>query len=166
MLPIIPVRILVLIDVNRRTILKFSAHRRILIVDDDNIIRETLRILLRANEYDVVGEASDGIKAMEMMKKHKPSVVLLDISMPGASGLDVLSEIQEKYPETAVVMISGEAKSETVKSAVELGAIGYIVKPFNTANVVQNLERALKVGLANRRKKAQQTQEQQASGGN
>ena len=135
-------------------VLKASDLRRVLIVDDDSIIRETLRILLRGEGFEVVGEAGDGIKAMEMMKKHTPALVLLDISMPGASGLEVLDDMRSEYPNTMVVMISGEANSETVKTAIERGAAGYIVKPFNMANVVQNLKRALQMGIANRKKSA------------
>lgn len=141
-----------------------SDLRRLLIVDDDAIIRETLRILLRGNGFDVVGEASDGIKAMQMMEKHNPGIVLLDISMPGASGLEVLEEIRQRYPKTQVIMISGEAKSDTVKQAVESGAVGYIVKPFNTANVVQNIQRVLRLANAARMKKQAQNPPKAASG--
>ncbi|MDX1811375.1 MAG: response regulator [Gammaproteobacteria bacterium] len=132
--------------------MKAEDFKRVLIVDDDAIIRETLRILLRGEMFSVVGEAGDGIKAMEMMRKHKPAIVLLDISMPGASGLEVLQEIREKYPKTMVVMISGEAQADTVKAAIENGAVGYIVKPFNMANVMQNLKRALQIGIATAKK--------------
>lgn len=142
--------------------MKASEIRRILIVDDDTIIRETLRILLRGNGFEVVGEAGNGIKAMEMVRKHKPAIVLLDISMPGTSGLEVLQEIRENFPQTNVIMISGEASQETVKTAIEKGAIGYIVKPFKIANVVENLQRAIKVGLARQKKAANLAKAKQA----
>lgn len=132
-----------------------SDLRRVLIVDDDSIIRETLRILLKAEGYVVVGEANDGLKAMSMLKKTKPSLVLLDITMPGVSGLELLEDIHKTYPEIMVVMISGEANAETVKTAIEGGAVGYIVKPFNTANVMQNLNRAIQTSVA--RKKQQKS---------
>ncbi len=131
-------------------------------MDDDTIIRETLRILLRGNGFEVVGEAGNGIKAMEMVRKHKPAIVLLDISMPGTSGLEVLQEIRENFPQTNVIMISGEASQETVKTAIEKGAIGYIVKPFKIANVVENLQRAIKVGLARQKKAANLAKAKQA----
>lgn len=131
-----------------------AEQRRLLIVDDDSIIRETLRILLRGAGFEVVGEASDGIKAMLMMRKHRPAIVLLDISMPGASGIEVLQEIRTEFPEAKVIMISGEAKSETVKAAIEGGAVGYIVKPFNMANVVQNIQRALQANTVKKQKSA------------
>jgi len=117
----------------------------ILIVDDDSMIRQTLRILLRDAGFEVLGEASDGIKAMELLKKHKPGIVLLDINMPGSSGLDVLNDMHTEYPDIEVVMISGSASAEDVKTAVERGAAGYIVKPFNVKNVVQNIKRALQL---------------------
>lgn len=144
--------------------MKKTEQRQVLVVDDDSIIRETLRILLRSNGFDVVGEASDGIKAMQMLRKHKPDIVLLDISMPGASGLDVLEEIRSELPEVNVVMISGEAKSDIVKKAIEGGAIGYIVKPFNTANVMQNLERALKIAARKRQIASTGSSSQKAAG--
>jgi len=117
--------------------------KRVLIVDDDADIRLALRALLRDAGYEVVGEAPDGIKAMALVEKHKPAIVLLDICMPGTSGLDVMLEIKEILPLTKVVMISGDATSEHVTTAMERGASGFIVKPFNFNNVIKNLERAL-----------------------
>ena len=120
-----------------------SALKRVLIVDDDQDIRLALRALLRDAGYEVVGEAGDGIKAMELMAKHKPAITLLDITMPGVSGLDVLKDIKENYILTKVVMISGEATSDYVTEALKRGATGFIVKPFNFNNVMKNIERAL-----------------------
>ncbi len=128
----------------------YQIKSSILIVDDDSMIRQALRILLRDSGFEVVGEAHDGIKAMEMLKKHKPGIVLLDINMPGSSGFDVLNDIHAENPETEVVMISGSASAEDVKTAMERGAAGYIVKPFNVKNVIQNIKRALQ--LQQRRK--------------
>jgi len=122
---------------------KINVLKRVLIVDDDQDIRLALRALLRDAGYEVVGEAPDGMKAMELMEKHKPSIVLLDISMPGTSGLDVMVEIRESYPLSKIVMISGDATSDHVTTALERGASGFIVKPFNFNNVIKNIERAL-----------------------
>ncbi len=117
--------------------------RRVLIVDDDQDIRLALRALLRDAGFDVIGEAGEGVRAMELMEKHHPSLVMLDIMMPGVSGLDVLTDIKEKYPLTQVVMISGDATSDHVTTAMERGASGFIVKPFNFNNVIKNIKRAL-----------------------
>jgi len=121
--------------------------KRILIVDDDAIIRQTLRLLLRESGFEVVGEAHDGLRAMSLINKHKPGIVMLDINMPGASGLDVLTDIHSGYPNIEVIMISGSAQAEDVKTAVERGAAGYIVKPFNVKNVVQNVTRAIQLAV-------------------
>jgi len=121
--------------------------KKILVVDDDPIIRQTLRVLLRDAGFEVVGEAGDGIKAMEILESQKVGVVLLDIDMPGSSGLDVLCEIHEAYPSIEVVMLSGNANVEDVKTAKERGAAGYIVKPFNVNNVIQNINRAIQLAV-------------------
>jgi len=122
---------------------KLTDLKRVLIVDDDQDIRLALRALLRDAGYEMVGDAAEGTRALELMEKHKPRLVMLDIVMPGISGLEVLSKIKKDYPLTQVVMISGDATSGHVKKAMELGASGFIVKPFNFNNVIKNIERAL-----------------------
>ena len=122
---------------------KISVLKRVLIVDDDQDIRLALRALLRDAGYEVVGEAPDGRRAMDLMEKHSPSIVLLDILMPGTSGLDILVKIKEGFPLSKVVMISSDATSDHVTTALERGASGFIVKPFNFNNVMKNIERAL-----------------------
>lgn len=117
--------------------------KKILVVDDDSIIRQTLRVLLRDAGFEVVGEASDGVKAMEILQTQKAGIVLLDIDMPGSNGLDVLKEIHSAFPGIEVVMLSGNASVEDVKTAKERGAAGYIVKPFNVNSVIQNINHAI-----------------------
>ena len=122
---------------------KHNPLKRVLIVDDDQDIRLALRALMRDAQYEVVGEAPDGARAKDLMAKHKPVLVLLDILMPGESGLDVLVDIKRDYPLAQVVMISSDATSDHVTTALERGASGFIVKPFNFNNVIKNIERAL-----------------------
>lgn len=140
---------------------KISALKRVLIVDDDQDIRLALRALLRDAGYEVIGEAPDGMKAMALVEKHKPSIVLLDILMPGTSGLDVLVEVLEGFPLTKVVMISSDATSDHVTTALERGASGFIVKPFNFNNVLKNIERALVEAAAAAKLAKAQPQEDQ-----
>jgi len=140
-----------------------NALKRVLIVDDDQDIRLALRALLRDAGYEVVGEAADGGKAIQLMEKHVPSIVLLDITMPNSNGLDVLVDIKKEYPLTQIVMISGDATSEYVTTALERGAAGFIVKPFNFNNVIKNIERALaEVILATRKANSEAPAEDQA----
>jgi len=122
-----------------------SVHplKRILIVDDDPDIRQLLKMMLRIEGYDVVGEASNGMDVMKKIEKTMPGIVLLDICMPGSSGFEVLEQVLDKHKELKVIMISGSSTSEDVARAIKKGAAGYIVKPFNTKNVVQNIQRAI-----------------------
>lgn len=111
----------------------------ICIVDDNDLMRTLLRGLLRGESYDVVGEARNGKLALEMIERFKPRIVCMDVMMPEMDGLEALREIREKHPEIAVVMITSNASAENVQEAIENGASGFIVKPFNAAKVLDTL---------------------------
>lgn len=115
---------------------------RVLIADDNAVLRAVLRSMLRNEGYDVVGEAGDGTAAVQLVAKLKPDIVCLDIVMPGIDGLQVLQEIKEALPETVVLMVSGNADRESIETAVARGAFGYIIKPFNAARVVEIMKKA------------------------
>jgi two-component system, chemotaxis family, chemotaxis protein CheY len=108
----------------------------VLIVDDNDMMRTLLRGILRGNEYDVVGEARNGIIAVDMAERLKPDIVCLDVIMPEKNGLEALGEIKGARPETEVVMITGSADPDTVQESILNGAAGFIIKPFNTARVL------------------------------
>jgi len=118
-------------------------RRNVLIIDDDNISRMILRTILRGDEYEIVGEATNGKKGIELALELKPDIVCLDNMMPGMSGLDVLLEIRAKLPQTLILMVTGSADRETVQAALQGGADGYVVKPFNSGRVLAALEQAL-----------------------
>ena len=111
----------------------------VVIVDDDPYLRGLLRLLLRSDEYDVVGEAADGEAALELCNRLRPAVVLLDINMPNKDGLEVLDELNAIRFAGKVVLISAEATLDKVKLAVQKGAAGFIVKPFNSGTVLDEL---------------------------
>jgi YesN/AraC family two-component response regulator len=111
----------------------------ILVVDDDSLIRDTLKSILRGDDFDIAGEAANGEAALELCRQRHPDVVLLDINMPGMDGLEVLRAIKKRFPATKVVMISAEATMERVKEAVSSGATGFIVKPFNAGRVLDDI---------------------------
>lgn len=113
----------------------------VLIVDDNDMMRGILRGILRGNEYDVVGEARNGNQAIEMAERLKPDIVCLDVMMPEKDGLEALPEIKVARPETEIVMITSNADPETVQEAIQNGASGFIVKPFNAAKVLDTLAR-------------------------
>lgn len=122
---------------------------RILIADDNAVMRAVLRAMLRDEGHDVVGEASDGAAVVQLAKRLKPDIVCLDIVMPKSDGLQALQDIRQELPGVVVLMISGNADRESVEAAIAGGASGYILKPFNTAKVVETLKQAAaKVGAS------------------
>src|SRR3954452_19789675 len=101
---------------------------RILIVDDHPITRGALAALLSQSDFSVVGEAGDGESAIEQARSLRPQVVLLDLSMPGLSGLEALPWIREAAPECEVVVLTASGTEEDLLSAIRDGAAGYLLK--------------------------------------
>ncbi len=118
-----------------------KTRKRILVVDDDHITRDLICFKLREGGYDV-DTASHCLEALVSMKENKPDLVLLDIMMPGLSGLEVLNLIRaehvvEKLP---VIIISQSADDEMILAAEKLGADGYLVKPFEMEILIDKLK--------------------------
>lgn len=120
---------------------------RVLVVDDDTLMRELLKALLRDEGFTVVGEAKDGLSALALVDRVHPDLVCLDVNMPGLSGLDVLKSIKSRHESCRVVMISGDASMATVREAVGFGAVGFIVKPFKAGRVGASLRAAMKAPM-------------------
>ena len=118
------------------------ASPKIIIVDDNDLIRTLLRGILRAEECEIIGEARNGALALELIEKSRPDIVLLDVLMPEMDGLETLQNIKQQYPEIIVVMITGSPSKDNVKESIDGGASGFIVKPFNSAKVIETLKRA------------------------
>ena len=117
----------------------------VLVVDDDSMMREMLKLILRSEEYKIAGEASNGHDAVVLSVDLKPDLVLLDINMPKMDGLQALEEIRKANPEAMVMMVSAHATMDKVKEAIDKGAIGFIVKPLNPASVLDRIKRCIKV---------------------
>ena len=117
----------------------------ILIVDDELSIRRTLQEILQYEGYRT-REAATGDEALEQLKKEDISLVLLDIKMPGKSGLDVLEEMQTIAPEVPVVMISGHGTIETAVEATRKGAVDFLEKPPDLNRLLVTIRNALKQG--------------------
>ncbi len=116
---------------------------RIQLVDDNEVTRALLRGILRGEEYEVVGEARDGENGLEMALRLRPDVLCLDISMPKTDGLEVLRQVRTQIPETVVLMVTAHTEREMVQQAIQSGASGYIVKPFNSGKVLDAIGRAV-----------------------
>jgi len=119
------------------------AKLRVLVVDDDNLMRELLKAILRDEGYLVAGDAKDGTLALAACEKLRPDLVCLDVNMPGVSGIETLRILRRQYPDMRVVMITADASQATVREAVSQGAAGYIIKPFSSARVADALRAAL-----------------------
>jgi CheY-like chemotaxis protein len=106
--------------------------KKILCVDDEPINLMIIEVNLIAEGYEVY-KATDGLAALKMVKEIKPQLILLDIMMPGISGIDTLKEIKKIDPDIPVIMVSGVTDEAIAKSTVALGAYDYVKKPIDFA---------------------------------
>lgn len=105
-----------------------AGSTRVLIADDHELFRRGVADVLAAADFSVVAEAGDAAEALELARSHLPDVMLLDVNMPGGSGLDILPTLQSEIPVTKVVVLTVNEDEETLFSALKQGARGYIVK--------------------------------------
>ena len=101
---------------------------RVLIVDDHPLTREALATLLAGNDFDVVGQASDGQEAIELAGRLRPQLVLLDLSMPGLDGLSALPGLRAAVPDAEVIVLTASGTEENLLAAIRAGAAGYLLK--------------------------------------
>ena len=118
---------------------------KVLIADDEEAIRKGLKkIITSANiGLNVIGEASDGEIALEMAKKLKPDIMLIDINMPFLNGLDFLNKVNKFIPDAITIIISGYDEFEYARKALQLGVFDYILKPVNRKKLIDTLLRAI-----------------------
>ncbi|RME87177.1 MAG: DNA-binding response regulator [Anaerolineae bacterium] len=115
--------------------------QRILLVDDHEVVRLGLKTLLeRHSQFEVVGEASTAREAIEMVDRLEPEVVVMDIRLPGKSGIEACEEIVKKHPDTKVIMLTSYAEDEMLFSAIRAGASGYVLKQIGSDDLVKALE--------------------------
>lgn len=115
----------------------------ILIVDDESFVREIVERWLEAEGY-WCEVAEGGAEALQAMAEREFALVVSDIMMPGMSGIELLEKIQEKFPHTAVIMLTGVDDRATATKALELGAYGYILKPLDKTEILINVDSALR----------------------
>jgi response regulator NasT len=119
-----------------------TAARRVIVVEDEALIRMDIVEVLRENGFDVVGEASDGETAISLTRELLPDLVVMDITMPKMDGLTAAEAINKERL-APVVMLTAFAQPEFVARAVEAGAIAYVVKPFTPERLLPQIEVAL-----------------------
>jgi len=110
---------------------------RVLIVDDAAFMRMMIKDILEKNGYDVVAEANNGIKAVEMYKREKPDIVTMDITMPDMDGIEAVKAIREFDPAAKIIMCSAMGQQSMVMDAIRAGAKDFVVKPFQPDRVLE-----------------------------
>lgn len=115
----------------------------VLLVDDHTLFRSGVRSLLQRNpRFSVVGEASDGVDGIKRAMQLKPDVILLDLHMPGMTGVETLQLILQGWPEAAVIMLTVSEEGEDLATALHAGARGYLIKNIDADYLVRAIERA------------------------
>lgn len=119
-----------------------------IVVDDEIMIRQGLQIKISQTptlEVTCVGEASNGIEALELMKSRKPDFVITDMKMSSMDGCALLERLDAEYPETPIIVISGYKLFDYVKQAIEKHAVGYVLKPFSAEEIAEQVKKAVEL---------------------
>ncbi len=117
---------------------------KVLLVDDHALFRSGIKLLLQRNhDFEVVGEASDGIEGVKRAKALQPDVVLLDLHMPGLSGLDAIKLIQEEVPACRIILLTVSEEGEDLTTALKNGAVGYLLKNIDADFFLDAIRRAM-----------------------
>jgi DNA-binding NarL/FixJ family response regulator len=118
-----------------------TTKQRILLVDDHEVVRLGLRALLdRHPNFEVVAEAGNGREAIDKVEEYSPDVVVMDIRLPGTSGIEACEEISNKFPDVKVIMLTSYAEDEMLFSAIRAGAAGYVLKQIGGEDLVKAIE--------------------------
>ncbi|MBI9080942.1 MAG: response regulator transcription factor [Pseudodesulfovibrio sp.] len=114
---------------------------QIMIVDDHPLFREGLKAIVnRDAKYTVAVEAGDGREGIRLAKKHEPDIMLVDISMPGKNGIQMIRELKQSLPETKFIIISMHSEADYIVEAFQAGATGYMVKESAAAQLIKGLD--------------------------
>lgn len=115
---------------------------KILLVDDHEVVRLGLRKLLeRHPNFQVIAEAGNASEALDQVTRRKPDVVVMDIRLPGKSGIEATREITQKFPETKVIVLTSYAEEELLFDAINAGASGYVLKQIGSGELITALEK-------------------------
>jgi len=123
-----------------------TVGKRILIVDDAAFMRMMIKDIVSKNGYEVVGEAQNGVQALEMYAQFKPDIVTMDITMPEKDGISAVKDIMAMDSAAKVIMCSAMGQQSLVMDAIKAGARDFLVKPFKPDRVIQALDKVLSKG--------------------
>ncbi len=117
--------------------------RTVLIVDDAIFMRTMIADILKGAGFEVVGEASSGLEAVQRYRELKPDMVTMDIVMPDMGGIDAVREIIKEDPEARILMCSAMGQQGLVIEAIQAGARDFVVKPFQPSRVLEAVQRLM-----------------------
>lgn len=113
-----------------------SEKKSVLIVDDSMVMRKMIGDILARNGFEVVGQAKNGAEALDLYTKLRPSLVTMDVIMPGEQGVEAVKKIVNLDPKARIMMVSGLNQKNLVMQAMQNGAVEFIVKPFEESDFV------------------------------
>ena len=117
---------------------------RILLAEDHKVVREGTRRLLESQpDFEIVGEASDGVEAVELAKKYRPEMVIMDVSMPRLNGIEATKQIKDMYPNMAILVLTGYDDDEYVFALLEAGAAGYLLKESSGEELIDAIRQVM-----------------------
>lgn len=116
---------------------------RILVVDDAAFMRMMVKDILTKNGYEIVGEAPNGLKAIEVYKECKPDLVMMDITMPELNGIEAVKEIKAFDPNAKIIMCSAMGQQAMVLESIQAGAKDFIVKPFQADRILEAVKKVI-----------------------
>lgn len=122
-----------------------SAKIKVAIVDDARFMRLVLRRILTQAGYEIVGEARDGIEAVELYAEKRPDVMTLDIVMPRLNGIQAVKQIMEFDPTAKIIMVTALGQEAFVLDAIKSGAREFIIKPFKNLEIVKAVKKTVGV---------------------
>jgi two-component system chemotaxis response regulator CheY len=116
---------------------------RVLVCDDSAFMRMMLKRVLVDNGHEVVGEAGNGMEAIQMYRQHKPDLITMDITMPKMDGIQAVKHIYEENPLVRIIMVTALGQKAIITDALKAGASDFIVKPFDNVQVVETIKKVL-----------------------
>jgi len=117
-------------------------NKNVLLVDDHALFRAGLRAIL-SNHYEIVAEASDGLEAMQTALKHRPHLVITDLSMPNLNGTEAITAIKKRLPETKILVLTVQKAEEYIYAALQAGADGYMLKDDSQHELISAIQQIL-----------------------
>lgn len=117
----------------------------VLIVDDSKFMRNIIIKILKKSNIGIAGEASNGKEAVLKYKELRPDVVTMDLTMKEMTGIEAVTEIIKVDPKAKIIVCSAMGQQEIIKEAIEAGARGFVIKPFDEEDLVNEINKALKI---------------------